>query len=160
MEKAFDQVPRVFVCWVLQKPDKREQAHNQEFLVSKVSWNESTSVNILSATHQRKVPQGNILEFFLLDALKTAFQMRHVIHRWKQSGYFYPKIKAPFFNFQKTAGKTLPPCLPPMCMFEELLVKGNRQSCVRVSGALSKDFSRITSGLYTFVIYHSAGGTI
>ena len=54
------------------------QARNQEFFrVDEVSWNKSTTINILSTTHQKKVPQENIL-----DALKIAFQMRHLTDRW------------------------------------------------------------------------------
>ena len=53
------------------------QAHNQEFFrAGKASWNEGTSINILPIKHQRKAPQGEIWSFFLLDALKTAFQVR------------------------------------------------------------------------------------
>ena len=43
------------------------------FKAREVSWNKGTSVHILSTTHERKAPQENISEFFLLDTLKTAF---------------------------------------------------------------------------------------
>ena len=78
------------------------QARNQEFLrAGEFSRNEGTSINSLSTTHQRRAPQGKILEFFHLDALKTAFQVRHLTHRWIQSEYFFIKIKVLLFDFQK-----------------------------------------------------------
>ena len=80
------------------------QACNHEFLkAGEVSWNEGTSINISSSTHQRKTKgrpkedqrktkgrpkedqrktlNGKVLEFFLPDAFKTAFQMRYLNHR-------------------------------------------------------------------------------
>ena len=33
----------------------------------------------------------SFLEFFLINALKIEFQMRHLTHRWTQSGYFFLK---------------------------------------------------------------------
>ena len=75
------------------------QARNQEFLrATEVSWNEGTSINILPTTHQKE--QGKILEFFLLDALKTEFQMRPLTHRWTQLEYFSPKVRALFSIFK------------------------------------------------------------
>ena len=58
-------------------------------------------INILSAAHQRKASQGKVLDFFLLDALKTAFQMRHLTHRWAQSGYLFQKPGHFFFDLLK-----------------------------------------------------------
>ena len=80
---------------------------------SKFSWNEGTSINISSTTHQRKTPQEKILEFFLLDSLKTVFQMRHSTHRWTQSliRVFFPKLRVLFFNFKK--GQARPHPRPP-----------------------------------------------
>ena len=34
--------------------------------IGEISWNEGTLINILSTTHQRKAPQGKILDFFSL----------------------------------------------------------------------------------------------
>ena len=38
-----------------------------------VLWNQGASIIMLSKTPEKEAPQGNILEFFLLDALKTTF---------------------------------------------------------------------------------------
>ena len=44
--------------------------------------------------------------FSLLDALKPAFQMRHLIHRWKESGYLFLKPGHFFVStFKKCSGK-------------------------------------------------------
>ena len=60
---------------------KKLLARDQEiFRAGEVSQNEGTSINILSTAHERNVSQENILDFCLLDALKTAFQMRHLTH--------------------------------------------------------------------------------
>ena len=39
-----------------------------------------------------------MLEFFLLYALKTAFQMRHLTHGLTQLGYFFSKNKDTCFE--------------------------------------------------------------
>ena len=39
----------------------------------------------------KKTLLGNILEFYLLDTLKAAFQTKNLTHRWTQSGYFFLK---------------------------------------------------------------------
>ena len=77
-----------------------------------MSWNDGTSINILSTTHQEKAPQGKIVKTFLLDALKTAFQIqkRHLTQRWVQSGFF-PKIRTLFFQFPKTGTQGLAPLM-------------------------------------------------
>ena len=50
------------------------QARHQEFFrAGKVFQNKGTSINFLSATQERKAPQGKISEIFFLDTLKTAF---------------------------------------------------------------------------------------
>ena len=50
------------------------QARNQElFRAREVFQNKGTSINFLSATQERKAPQGKISEIFFLDTLKTAF---------------------------------------------------------------------------------------
>ena len=42
-----------------------------------------------------------ILEFFLLDTLKTWFSMRNLTSGWKQSGHYFRKIGALFLIFKK-----------------------------------------------------------
>ena len=79
------------------------QMHNQKlFKASQVSWNQDTPINILSKTHERKVTLGKILEFFLLDTVKTAFQMKTLSQRWTQLEPFFPKL-GHFFQFPKKA---------------------------------------------------------
>ena len=63
------------------------------FRAGEFSWKEGTLINILSKRHQTKVLQGKYLEFFLQDAFKTTFQMRHLTHKWTQSLYFFPNIR-------------------------------------------------------------------
>ena len=46
-----------------------------------VSWNKGTQINISSTTHERKALQRKMLEIFLLDTFKTAFQMKNLTHR-------------------------------------------------------------------------------
>ena len=78
------------------------QVRNQGlFRAGEVSWNEGTSINILSSTYQRKTLKGKLLEFFLLHTFKTAFQMGHLNHRWTQSGYFFLKQGYFFSIFNK-----------------------------------------------------------
>ena len=67
------------------------------FRADEFSWKEGTLINILSKRHQTEVLQGKYLEFFLQDAFKTAFQMRHLTHRWTQSLYFFRNIRVFFF---------------------------------------------------------------
>ena len=44
--------------------------------------------------HKKKeTPLGNILEFSLLDTLKTKFWIENLTQRWTQSGPFFPKFK-------------------------------------------------------------------
>ena len=40
----------------------------------------------------KKAPQGNILELFVLDTVKTTFQMKNLTQRWTQSVPFFPKL--------------------------------------------------------------------
>ena len=55
----------------------------------------------------KKMSAGKILELFLLDTFKTAFQMRNLTHRCTESGSFF-KNQSIFFNLQKRAGETSP----------------------------------------------------
>ena len=56
----------------------------------------------------KKAPQRKILEFFLLDTVKTTFQMKDLIQKWTQSGFFSPKIRALFSIFKKRTGEASP----------------------------------------------------
>ena len=73
------------------------QARNQEFCrAGEVSWKEDASFDKqLYTTHQRKIPQG--LEVFRIDALKTAFQMRHLTIGHNQG--IFPKTRTIFSDF-------------------------------------------------------------
>ena len=62
----------------------------------------------------KKAPQRKILEFFLLDAVKTTFQMKDLTQKWTQSGFFFPKIRALFSIFKRGQGR--PPPVPPICV--------------------------------------------
>ena len=54
--------------------------------------------------HKKKGPQRIVLEFFLLDNLKTIFWMKHLTQRWSQSGLFFPK-SGNRFRFSKRSGE-------------------------------------------------------
>ena len=56
---------------------------------------------------EKEALQGNILEFFLLDTLKTTFWMENLTQRWTQSGPFFQK-PGHFFQFFKRAGEASP----------------------------------------------------
>ena len=61
-------------------------------------WNKDILINILSTTHAL---QGKFMVFFLLDDIKTTFQIRHLTHRWIDCvGVFFPKTREPIFNLQ------------------------------------------------------------
>ena len=94
------------------------QVCNQEsFRAGEVSWNEGTSISILSTTHQRKAPQGKILAFFLLDTLKTGFQTRRLTRAWTHK--IFSKIRPLFFRFSERRRRGITPHtapLPSMCV--------------------------------------------
>ena len=58
--------------------------------------------------------QGNILEFFLLDTLKTTFWMEIITQKWIQPGFFFPKIRMLLSNFKKCreVSPLYPDCVP------------------------------------------------
>ena len=60
---------------------------------------------------QKKAPQVNILELFLLDTLKTTFWMEDWTQEWTQLGLFFPKL-GHFFRFSKKGRGGLLPSLP------------------------------------------------
>ena len=63
---------------------------------------------------RKKAPQGRILEFFLLNTLKTTFWMANLTKGWTHSGHFFPK-SGHFFWFLKKDRGGLPPS-PPSCV--------------------------------------------
>ena len=75
------------------------------FRIGEVSWNYGTSINISSKSQEKKAPHGNILEFFLLNSLKTKLWMENLTQRCTWLGPFLSKIKSLFFNFEKSRGK-------------------------------------------------------
>ena len=86
------------------------QARNQElFRAGKVSWNQDTSINILSLRYRRENLKGELFEFLFLDAFETAFSMRYLNHRWTQSGYFFLKQGHFFSIFSKGQARPRPP---------------------------------------------------
>ena len=55
------------------------QGLNQEFFRAReVSWNKNTLIKSSFTSNERKAPQGNTSEFFLLDTLKASFEMRNL----------------------------------------------------------------------------------
>ena len=62
--------------------------------------------NISSKTQEKEAPQENILDFFLLNTLKTTFWMENWTQRWTQSGLSF-QGQSTVFTFQK--GQWRPP---------------------------------------------------
>ena len=69
---------------------------------------------------RKKVPLEKILEFFLLDTLKTTFWMENWTQRWKQSGPFFPKSGALLLIFKK--GLSLSPSCTPAILTKHLII--------------------------------------
>ena len=69
-------------------------------------WSYGTSIKIYSKTQEEEALQGNILEIFFLDTLKTVFWMENLTQIWTQSGSFFPE-SGHFFWFPKTTRATL-----------------------------------------------------
>ena len=63
-----------------------------------------TSVNISSKTQEKQAAQGNILDFFLKENLRTIFWVKNLTQWWTQSGPFFPKSEH-FFLFSKKTGE-------------------------------------------------------
>ena len=74
-------------------------------------WNYVTSINISSKTPEKEAPQGNILEFFLLDALKTYIMNGKFNPKMNTIRVFLSKIRT-LSDFQKGQGR---PTLPTSC---------------------------------------------
>ena len=75
------------------------------------SWNQGTSINILSTTHERKAPHGKILFFSPGNSLNC---MRNLTHKWSQSRHFFPTLGHFFPVFEKGQGRP-PPSLLQLC---------------------------------------------
>ena len=82
---------------------------NKEFCrAGKFFWNNGTSTNISSITHERKAPHGKISKFFLLDTLKTKSEVRNLTCKWSRLSHFFPKTRPLFSNFKKGQGDLRP----------------------------------------------------
>ena len=105
-------------CNFLQKKKKKKknawvQVRNQKiFRIEGEVWNYGTSIN----------PQGNMLELFLLDILKTTFWMETLIQRWTQSRLFSLKSRH-LFRFSK--GSILPPLYLRACEYGWICISLN-----------------------------------
>ena len=75
-------------------------------------WEYCTLKNISSKTQGKEAPQGNVLEFFILNTLKTTSWIKNSTQWWIQSGLFFPN-SGHFFRFSKRGGEDLlsPPWL-------------------------------------------------
>ena len=87
---------------MFQQNTKKQVRKQNFFKAGDVSLNQDTSINIVSKT-RKKVLEGNILEYFLFDTIKTTFRMENLAKRQTQSGHFFQK-QGTFFNLQKSAG--------------------------------------------------------
>ena len=83
------------------------QVHIQFWGAREVLWNYGTLINILSKTQEEKAKQGNILEFFLLDTLKTIFWIKIGAKDECNQGLF-SKVGALFSIFKKGQLEGLP----------------------------------------------------
>ena len=82
------------------------RTRNQKFFkAGEVSWNQGTSINILSKAHERKALLGKILEFLLQDAVKTTFRMKNLTQRRTQSGPFFQHQGTFFYFLKRTVGR-------------------------------------------------------
>ena len=91
------------------------QARNQNFFrAGEVSWDEGTFINILLKTPEKKAPQGQIWEFFLLDTLQTTLE--NVTQKWTQPGHFLQNQGTFFSIFEIGQGRPpRPSCAPAIC---------------------------------------------
>ena len=92
------------------------------FRAGVVSRNEGISINIYLQHTKEKPLKKKILKFFLLDALKTEFQIRYCTRRWTKSRYFSLK-SGHFFQFSKKSGWVLDILDSPLC------APGNNSRC-------------------------------
>ena len=80
----------------------------------------------LSKTHEKKVLQGNFLNFFLLDTPKITFWMKNSTQRWTLSGALFSE-SVHFFRFSRKGrgGFTLPPSCKPVHVAEYTIISVN-----------------------------------
>ena len=92
---------------------------------------------------RKKDSQGNILEFFLVDATKTIFWMENVTQGWTQSGRFFPK-SGHFFWLSKQGGGGLPPppSSAPVSVAENVSVSPNIPKCPENAWINCSDYAR------------------
>ena len=84
----------------------------------------------MSKTQEKKVMQGNVLDFFLLDTLKTRFWMKNLTERWTHSTFIFPKSRQFFFIFQKSRGGLHTPLLVDhLCVAEYASISLNITKC-------------------------------
>ena len=71
---------------------------NQEFFKAwEVSWNQGTSINISSKTHEKR-------PCWEKDTVKTTLRMKNLTQRWTQSRPFFQN-QGTFFDFLKRTGE-------------------------------------------------------
>ena len=76
-------------------------------------------IKILPSATEKEAPQGNILEFFLLDILKTAFGIENLKPNMDTIRAFLSKIKALFPIVKKgRGGFPSPPSCAPVIVAE------------------------------------------
>ena len=86
------------------------QTRNQDFFrAGEFSWNQGTSINISSATHERKALQEKNMDFFLLETLKITFKIRNLTQNGHNQDIFFPKLGECFPIFEKGQGRPPPP---------------------------------------------------
>ena len=91
---------------------------------------------------RKRGPQGNILESFLLDTLKTTFWMKNLIQRWTQSGPSFPKSRH-FFGFRKRQGRLhLSPSCPLVNVAEYTSVSLNIPNILENAWINCSDYAR------------------
>ena len=79
-------------------------------------WNnQSDQLNHLTEA-ANQYSQDKILEFFLLNTVKTTFRMKNLIQRWTQLGSFFQNWGT-FFDFRKRAEKASPPSYLRTCFY-------------------------------------------
>ena len=102
------------------------QARNQEFFrAGEFSWNYGTSINILSATHEKNPCLGKILFFFSWELLRVHEKCNPQMAIIRA---FFPKIGALFPIFEKGQGRPLP--LPSSSYLSEFI--STLEICVAV----------------------------
>ena len=92
------------------------QARNLEsFIAGEVSWNKSTSINVLSTIHKREALKEKSQSFLHLDIPKILDEKLHPQMDTIKS--FFKKIRAFLFRFSKEHGRPTP-LTPASCATE------------------------------------------